>query len=62
MFIASKLELWEHDQESKKIILESLPILGFSEKDKAGTFQPHDNAFMVTLQIGGYDVKRVLVD
>lgn len=27
-----------------------------------GTFQPHDDALVVTLCIGGYDLKRVLVD
>ena len=27
-----------------------------------GTLQPYDDAFVVTLKIGGYDVKRVLVD
>ena len=27
-----------------------------------GTFQPHDNAPGVTLQIGGFNVKRVMVD
>ena len=27
-----------------------------------GTIQPHDDALMVTLRIGGYDVKRVMVD
>lgn len=27
-----------------------------------GTFQPHDDALVVALQIGGYDVKRVLMD
>ena len=27
-----------------------------------GTFQPHDDALVMTTQIGGYDVKRVLVD
>jgi len=36
--------------------------LGFSEEDKEGIFQPHDNALVVTIKIGGYDVKRVLVD
>ena len=36
--------------------------MGFSEEDKVGTFQPHDDALVVALQIGGYDVKRVLVD
>ena len=26
------------------------------------TIQPHDDALVVTLKIGGYDVKRVMVD
>ena len=36
--------------------------MNFSDNDKDGTIQPHDDALMVTLRIGGYDVKRVLVD
>ena len=27
-----------------------------------GTIQPHNNALVVTLRIGGYDVKRVMID
>ncbi|XP_050248354.1 uncharacterized protein LOC126695580 [Quercus robur] len=27
-----------------------------------GTIQPHDDALVVTLRIGGYDVRRVMVD
>ncbi|XP_075669828.1 uncharacterized protein LOC142639553 [Castanea sativa] len=38
------------------------PILGFSKEDKIGTIQLHDDALVVTLRIGGYDVKRVMVD
>ena len=38
------------------------PTLGFSNEDKAGTIQPHDDALVVTLIIRGYDVRRVLVD
>ena len=34
----------------------------FSDKDKIGTIQPHDDALVITLRIGGYDVKRVMVD
>ena len=49
-------------QESKGAKLESTPTLGFSEKDKVGTYQPYDDALVVTLRIGGYDMKRVLVD
>ena len=37
-------------------------VLSFSNAEKQGTIQPHDNALMVTLGIGGYDVKRVMVD
>ncbi|XP_075655199.1 uncharacterized protein LOC142625422 [Castanea sativa] len=38
------------------------PTLSFSDEDKASTLQPHDDALVVTLRIGGYDVRRVLVD
>ena len=37
-------------------------ILGFSDEDKIGTIQPYNDALVVNLRIGGYDVKRVLVD
>ena len=32
------------------------------DKNKARTIQPYDDALVVTLRIGGYDVRRVLVD
>ena len=38
------------------------PVLSFSEEDKIGTIQPHDNALIITLRIRGYDVKKVMVD
>ena len=37
-------------------------VLSFSDADKLGTIQPHDDALVVTLKIGGYDVKRVMID
>ena len=37
-------------------------VLGFSDKEKLGTVQPHDDALVVTLRIGGYYVKRVMID
>ena len=37
-------------------------VMGFSDEDKIGTIQPHDDALVITLQIGGYDVKRLMVD
>ena len=36
--------------------------MGFSDEDKVGTIQPHDDALVITLRIGGYDVKKVMVD
>ena len=38
------------------------PVLSFFMEDKIGTIQPHDDALVITLRIGGYDVKRVMVD
>ena len=38
------------------------PTLHFSEEDKIETTQPHDNALLITLRIGDYDVKIVMVD
>ena len=38
------------------------PTLSFSDKDKIGTYQPHNDALVVTLWIEGYDIRRVLVD
>ena len=37
-------------------------MLSFSDEDKVGTIQLHDDALMVTLRIRKYDVKKVLVD
>ena len=37
-------------------------VIGFSDEDKIGTIQPHNDALVITLRIGGYDVKRVMVD
>ena len=37
-------------------------VLSFSDADKLGTIQPHDDALVVTLRIGGYDVKRVMAN
>ena len=54
------------DDESNSVpkrIRTNVPlVLSFSDADKQGTIQPHDDALVVTLRIGGYDVKRVIVD
>ena len=46
----------------KRIKINIPLMLSFSDVDKQGTIQPHDDALVVTLRIGGYDVKRVMVD
>ena len=38
------------------------PALRFSNGDKVGTIQPHDDTLVITLRIKGYDVKRVMVN
>ena len=42
--------------------MEARLALSFFNEDKVGTMQPHDDALVFTLRIGGYDVKKVLVD
>ena len=52
----------EHCQASKRARVDIPLILGFSDENKIGTIQPHDDALVVTLRIGGYDVERVMID
>ena len=52
----------DSNPKPKRARVEVQPTLSFLDEDKVGTIQPHDNALMVTLKIGGYDVKRVLVN
>ena len=52
----------KYNSTSKRAKMDIPLVLGFSDKDKVGTIQPHDDALVVTLRIGGYDVKRVMID
>ena len=52
----------DSNHELKRARMEIRPALSFSNEDKVGTIQPHNDALVVTLRIRGYDVKRVLVD
>ena len=58
----ARLHAKSNDRESKKAKKGASLVLGFLDEDKIETTQPHDDALVVTLRIGGYDVKRVLVD
>ena len=61
MYVA-RLLAQDSNSEPKRARIEIQPVLGFSNEDKIETIQPHDDALVVTLRIGGYDVKRVLVN
>ena len=54
------------DEDSNSIpkrIKTNVPlVLSFSDANKQGTIQPHDDALVVTLRIGEYDIKRVMVN
>ena len=52
----------EPQPEPKRAKMNFHPTLSFLEEDKIRTTQPHDDALLITLRIGDYDVKKVMVD
>ena len=38
------------------------PVIGFSEEDARRLHHPHDDALVVSLRVGDYNMHRVLVD
>ena len=52
----------DSNSKPKRAKVKIWPTLSFSNKDKIGTIQLHDDTLVVTLRIGGYDVKKVLMD
>ena len=58
----ARLSSRDINQNPKRARVELSLVVGFSDEDKIGTIQPHDDALVITLRIGGYDVKRVIVD
>ena len=61
MSVAS-LSFEDANQEPKRARVKRSLVMGFSNEDKIGIIHPHDDALVITLQIRGYDVKRVMVD
>ena len=45
-----------------KIAQRESPIIGFSEDDARRLHHPHDDALVVNLRVGDYNVRRMLVD
>uniref|UniRef100_A0A2N9HCB2 Reverse transcriptase domain-containing protein n=1 Tax=Fagus sylvatica TaxID=28930 RepID=A0A2N9HCB2_FAGSY len=37
-------------------------VISFSEEDARGTHQPHDDALVVTINIAGFTIRRVMID
>ena len=58
----SRLSSGDINQDLKRARVGMPLVMGFSDEDKIGTIQPHDDALVITLRIRGYDVKRVMVD
>ena len=58
----ARLSSEDNSHELKRAKLDRPLVMGLSNEDKIGTIQPHDDALVITLRIGGYDVKRVMVD
>ena len=45
-----------------KIARRESPIIGFSEDDVRRLHHPHDDAFVISLRVGDYNIHRMLVD
>ena len=45
-----------------KIARMESPIIGFSEEDARRFHHPHDDALVVSIRVGDYNMHRVLVD
>ena len=49
----ARLSTEDNNSKPKRSRIEVLLVLGFSIDDKIGTIQPHNDALVVTLRIGG---------
>ena len=58
----ARLSAEDTNSEPKKAKVEVRLSLSFSNEDMIGIIQSHDDTLVVTFRIGGYDVRRVLVD
>ena len=58
----ARLSSKDTSHEPKRARVEWPLVMGFSDEDKVGTIQPYDDALVIILRIGGYDMRRVMVD
>ena len=58
----ARLPVEDSNSKPKRTKVEVRSALNFLDEDKVGTVQLHNDDLVVTLRIGGYNVKRVLVD
>ena len=49
----ARLSTEDNNSEPKRARIEMPLVLGFLDEDKIRTIQPHDDALVVTLRIGG---------
>ena len=49
----ARLSSEDGSHEPKRTRLDRPLVMGFSDEDKIGTIQPHDDALVIILQIGG---------
>ena len=61
MFIAW-LSAEDSNSKPKRAKVSIQSALSFSDEDKVGIIQLNDDALVITLRIGGYDVKKMMVD
>ena len=54
----AKLPPEDSHSEPKRARIKVRPLLSFSNEDKIGTIQPHDDALVVILKIGGMTLKE----
>ena len=45
-----------------KIAQQESPLIGFSEEDARRLHHPHDDALVISIRVGDYNVHQVLVD
>ena len=45
-----------------KIARRESSIIGFSEEDARRLYHPHDDAFVISVRVGDYNVHQMLVD